>query len=1569
MRKFSKIIVIALALAIALTVGILAVSAAGDNGLSVTVALDGVDSKTEAVSELPVYNVGDYLEYEYEGWRASYRIKSVANTANGLTVTLDFGDARYYSVIGADGGETYVTKASLGNPQTTDALLVELSAKFRSDFNALPAGATIKLYADVKDNSTSALSVSVEKHFDLNGFNFVSTCDSARDGTKSAFSITSTFYLYSSRPGGSLFLGAPYASATEQKDPETNEVSYNVNISSSRGYSAFGSLSGNARVHLGKYGNFDGNNLSIYTNMMANITGSSTDGSYFLTIDGGYYHKWCTNYMPGMFYFRDNAANQEGELNVSLKNATFYSKDYLFYYYHASGSPIEGSIKTFRLDIENCVLKAENSIFMVLPHFMDRVTANIEDSYILSTLGVNGCVNIDEGCRFSGVGVNTAEWYFAKSITKMTFAFKTNTFKFYDYAYDAGRGYVTAKFDPSSMDVELNETEIFFTNVTASEENSSLITWIDENGVATTERWLNGEIPRPANALPEGNDNYYYTYGDITAVNGDKTYTARPVAKFGLKINLTLASDFIYNVYVPESASESIKEVRVYKSNGEGVVLQRGELATISGVPYYRYFFNIQASLAADAYSFDMDIYTDKASGEYFTQQCEMSIPAYSAEIIYNDKYSDSTHNLMNKVLAYVKAACDYFNTANNNKYYSVIGKIPTVTAPEYRAGVAVDTIPEGSDVRDVLGGISVIFGSQLKYRYYFKPDVDFSANTVTFSYINNGSVTVVTLKAADVQKDAIGNYYDVPLKASDMRSDVTLSVNSDSFTYNLSNYIFEVNSGNNESEKQLVYSLWEYSEAAGGFNNETPDVDVSINGTPISEYKIVANTEEELAAAEIFKSVIEKEHGISLEILSSYSGRAIEFKSVSPDSLFDYHVNLDGDNLVISCAYRSFFEDATDAFVNDTFANINRDLDITAEFVKDYFYGKILYSDFDVPTFNGTAEQFKGMSAAAIDAAAGENAYFAIKRAHDVANSKGYSVYADKDATYFIGTSKNDKGTIETIVIKTDTYWQGADFIINDSSLSRLEGSSNSDVGGAAVFRIGSDHTAVSISPDLLLDLDENGKRPLYTTDTKLKAGLGYAAMIFVSNNDVTQYIRFGYDTKQGRAQQELILIDEYGNIDPSTPTLFDFENVTSISAYRADTKPIVIDGGEGCTVTTLSSQVILHSVSKTISRVLSVERSNTTVKNIEHVIYNEPTRYDANNTATGGHSYSGFFSVTRANNVVFEDCVAQARVRCKEGTYDISVSYANDVTYRNFTQSNFFQEGTQAPDTTDKWWVMGSNYCKNLNYDSCVLTRFDAHAGVYNATVKNSTITSIRLTGGGTFILENSTVYSRSGMGRGFIELREDYGSTWRGNIIIKDVHFSYTGTKSADFAIIRGNWEHHEFGYDTALPNVNVDTITFSDNIKSTIKNIYVFNISNAVDQSYTYFVTETVTFDGVTQSVTKKITDVFDDQTYKMLTALEDLRTEYFDGTISRTVTYDAKDSKGVVHSVTETETVNGFENVNPYKAPDLVIIKGMSDAYTCSLTKTLSKTFEETIFMLDPEDFGNSDTPIIGYVYK
>jgi hypothetical protein len=101
----------------------------------------------------------------------------------------------------------------------------------------------------------------------------------------------------------------------------------------------------------------------------------------------------------------------------------------------------------------------------------------------------------------------------------------------------------------------------------------------------------------------------------------------------------------------------------------------------------------------------------------------------------------------------------------------------------------------------------------------------------------------------------------------------------------------------------------------------------------------------------------------------------------------------------------------------------------------------------------------------------------------------------------------------------------------------------------------------------------------------------------------------------------------------------------------------------------------------------------------------------------------------------------------------------------------------------------------------DNCVFSRFDAHRGVTNATIQNSTLghMGINAIGNGTFLVEKTTVQSRR-----FVNLRSDYGSTWQGELVIRDSVFVPSFSGSGNIALITGaNSGQHDFGYVCYMP----------------------------------------------------------------------------------------------------------------------------------------------------------------------
>lgn len=199
------------------------------------------------------------------------------------------------------------------------------------------------------------------------------------------------------------------------------------------------------------------------------------------------------------------------------------------------------------------------------------------------------------------------------------------------------------------------------------------------------------------------------------------------------------------------------------------------------------------------------------------------------------------------------------------------------------------------------------------------------------------------------------------------------------------------------------------------------------------------------------------------------------------------------------------------------------------------------------------------------------------------------------------------------------------------------------------------------------------------------------------------------------------------------------------------------------------------------------------------------------------------------------------------RAGSYDLTVDLSTNVYFDNIKQIN--GEDTGIADFR-YYGVMATNFVKNLEFTNCCINRFDAHQGVWNATIKDSTIGhTINVIGGGEFYLENVTKIT----GQNFIELRKDYGGTFEGNITIKncthnayEVYYSYRGesfseTRCSNAYVINTGYSKNEevywlwnFGYTCYMPK----SITFIGEFVTYSKNVYIYAID--YHDYYTSFV---------------------------------------------------------------------------------------------------------------------------------
>lgn len=388
-----------------------------------------------------------------------------------------------------------------------------------------------------------------------------------------------------------------------------------------------------------------------------------------------------------------------------------------------------------------------------------------------------------------------------------------------------------------------------------------------------------------------------------------------------------------------------------------------------------------------------------------------------------------------------------------------------------------------------------------------------------------------------------------------------------------------------------------------------------------------------------------------------------------------------------------------------------------------------------------------------------------AIAGTHAFANQNGYAVKADEGFTYYIS------GKNRTAIIQTNTDFGTAAFIIDDTEVEDRN---------APVFRVSSSLQSFKLE----------GVKSLKRNQEKIDVSLLGTCLISVTDSNVKRYIRFGLNQNNGSSQTDIFIVDKNGEVDMNAPIIWDFDQITEITALPIDENTLTISGGR---FTTIANQA--ESKYTYYSRGISIRRSNVIVDSLVHRI-----------TGEGDHGapYGGFINVGDCALVTVQNTIltghktystiGAAGSPVSMGSYDISIGRALNVSFVNCSQTNDINDNTY-------WGIMGSNYCKNIVYDNCIFSRFDAHMGVANAIVRNSTMghMGINAIGSGTFTVENSTI-----RGRTFINLRSDYGSTWQGELVIRNCIFVPAGGRAVSASLIGGsNSGQHDFGYTCYMP----------------------------------------------------------------------------------------------------------------------------------------------------------------------
>ena len=297
----------------------------------------------------------------------------------------------------------------------------------------------------------------------------------------------------------------------------------------------------------------------------------------------------------------------------------------------------------------------------------------------------------------------------------------------------------------------------------------------------------------------------------VSADNSEPQTASEDITDFKMKINITLYDYFVYNVYLPKSVGDAATEVLI-----DGVAVAKADWTEkeIDGADYYVFRKEFNVVNAYESFAFTVNFEGGK------TKTHNLSIPEY-AEIVANGNYSQAAKDIVAATITYIKAACEYFEPDN----YDFTSELLTVKNYSYEA----KEMASASDaVLSVLKGASLVLDQgRVNFRFNLQNGVSDADKVITFKYSENKKTATYTTAA----EDWANGYYDVTLRAKDLRDDIFIILGDDAeadadHTYSLANYFYSILYGgqttteNRASLMTLINALFDYSEKAAVYSH-----------------------------------------------------------------------------------------------------------------------------------------------------------------------------------------------------------------------------------------------------------------------------------------------------------------------------------------------------------------------------------------------------------------------------------------------------------------------------------------------------------------------------------------------------------------------------------------------------------------------------------------------------------------------------------------------------------------------------------------------------------------------------
>lgn len=581
----------------------------------------------------------------------------------------------------------------------------------------------------------------------------------------------------------------------------------------------------------------------------------------------------------------------------------------------------------------------------------------------------------------------------------------------------------------------------------------------------------------------------------------------------------------------------------------------------------------------------------------------------------------------------------------------------------------------------------------------------------------------------------------------------------------------------------------------------------LKLDGEDMKGYTIATDLRDKTlkAIAENIQSTVYAKAGYWFELVSlDKADKSIVIK-VNPNTYEGdgYYVDVKDGQLIFETEFPNKLADRVAAFLATNITVAEGEVDFTSKTHKSSTNVRVIYyEDFGAKSKDGMDD------------------FDAFKKTHDYANEWGHSVKAKAGGEYLFGKGSGSK----SIVIKTDTDWNGCKFIFDDSNIVAnvdpeffipifiIQPEKSSELITNVSKGIGLDVFA-HVTPETPW-IDEGDNK---TTNIGYKPGK--KILLYITSDERKQYIRYGNNQNSGSNQQEVIIVDAEGNIDPSTPLQWTYTRITTARAYSATERPITVGN---CRIEQKMNRS--PSLYNYASRNIVISRSNTLLTDVNHQIVDEVEG------DSGSEPYTGFVVIENCDNATVRNYTfkgpksyytenSTSGLRTIMGSYGSTASRCTNVTWDHVVQTDY----RQSDGLIVKNGSHGSNYCKNLALvNGSALSLFDAHCGTYNAKVTDSEIVSLNLIGEGLLYMENVNLAIDS-KSHYSIGLREDYGCTWKGEVIVKDCTVDASGAPGmTDYSLFRvsSHVPNHNFGYPCYFPQkITVDGLKYKGVLSGT------------------------------------------------------------------------------------------------------------------------------------------------------